>query len=184
MGVYLDDATDYFTVTNNIIWGIVGTDRTQSIYAKGIGNRISNNIFIISERNTAAISSFYMAEERADNHVYTHNIYYFEGAGGAIYDFYNWSDDRVAMSDYNIFWKPEGELLMAGKSPAKTLEEWRGILDRKFDQHSIVADPMFVDPDNRNYHLKPDSPALKLGFRDIDTSKIGLKEDFPERFDR
>lgn len=184
MGIYLDDATDYFTVTNNIIWGVVGTNRTQSIYAKGIGNKISNNIFILSERNSAAISSLYMAEERADNHVYTYNIYYFEGEGGAIYDFYNWSDDRVATSDYNIFWKSKGELVMAGKSPAKILEEWREILDRKFDQHSIVADPMFVDPDNRNYHLKPDSPALKLGFRDIDTSNIGLKEDFPERFER
>ena len=184
MGIYLDDATDYFTVTNNIIWEVIGKAPTTSVYAKGIGNRLDNNIFIISDKNTAAISSLFMAGERADNHVYTHNIYYFEGSEGAIYDFYNWSDDRVAESDYNIFWKPNGELVIRGQSPAKTFDEWKKILHNKYDQHSIIADPMFVDPVNRNYHLQPDSPALKLGFKDIDTSGIGLKGDFPKRFER
>ena len=80
-----------------------------------------------------------------------------------------------------LFWKPKGELAMRGQSPAKTLDEWKKILNSKYDQHSIVGDPMFVDPANRNYHLKPDSPATRLGFRDIDTSKIGLKGDFPVR---
>jgi hypothetical protein len=181
MGIYLDDATDYFTVTNNIIWGVVGKAPTTSVYAKGIGNRLDNNIFIISDKNTAGISSLFMADERADNHVYTNNIYYFEGSDGAIYDFYNWSDDRVEESNYNIYWKPNGELTMRGQSPAKSLEEWKKLQNRKYDQQSIVADPMFVDPSNRNYHLQPDSPALKLGFKDIDTSEIGLKDDFPNR---
>jgi hypothetical protein len=43
---------------------------------------------------------------------------------------------------------------------------------------------LFVDPANRNYHLKPESPALKLGFKDIDTREIGLKADYPARFER
>jgi hypothetical protein len=184
MGIYLDDATDYFTVTNNIIWEVIGKAPTSSVYAKGIGNKLDNNIFIVSDKNTAAVSSLFMADERADNHVYTHNIYYFEGSSGAIYDFYNWSEDRVTESDYNIFWKPKGDLAMNGQSPAKTFDEWKKILRNKYDQHSIVADPMFVDPANRNYHLQPDSPALKLGFKDIDTSEIGLKDDFPKRFER
>jgi hypothetical protein len=184
MGIYLDDATDYFTVTNNIVWGVVGTDLTTSVYAKGIGNKIDNNIFIVSDKNTAAISSLFMADERADSHVYTHNIYYFEGSDGAIYDFYNWSDERVAESNYNTYWKPKGELTMRGQSPAKSLEEWKKLLNGKYDQQSVVADPMFVDPSNHNYHLKPGSPALKLDFKDIDTSGIGLKDDFPKRFER
>ena len=36
-----------------------------------------------------------------------------------------------------------------------------------------VADPLFEDPENGNFTLKPESPALKLGFKPIDTSKIG-----------
>ena len=43
-----------------------------------------------------------------------------------------------------------------------------------FDSHSIVADPKFVDPANDDYELHPDSPALKLGFKPIDVSRIGL----------
>ena len=32
----------------------------------------------------------------------------------------------------------------------------------------IIADPMFVDATNQDFRLKPDSPALKLGFPAID----------------
>ncbi len=41
------------------------------------------------------------------------------------------------------------------------------------DQHSIVADPLFVDPDHADYRLRPESPALKLGFQPIPVEKIG-----------
>jgi len=184
MGIYLDDATDYFTITNNIIWGVSGTGGVTSIYAKGIGNRIENNILVVSEGMHAAISSFFMADERADTHAYARNIVYFESPDAAIYDFYNWSDDRVAVSDHNLFWNPGGAMRMAGKSPAKTYDEWSALLDGKYDQHSVVADPLFVDPQNHDYHLKPDSPARALGFEDIDTSRIGLRKDFPARFER
>ena len=184
MGMYLDDATDYFTVTNNIIYGVVGTGGVTCVYAKGIGNTFTNNIFVVSRGMSVGISSLFMADERADHHEYTRNIFCFQNPGAAIYDFYNWSDDRVAVSDHNLFWNPQGELRMAGKGPAKTYEQWRAILDNQYDQHSVVADPLFVDAPNHNYHLKPDSPALALGFKDIDTSRIGLKDDFPARFER
>ena len=36
-----------------------------------------------------------------------------------------------------------------------------------------MADPLFVDPDKDDYRLKPDSPALKLGFQPIPVDKIG-----------
>jgi len=39
--------------------------------------------------------------------------------------------------------------------------------------HSIVADPLFVNPKNDDYRLKPESPALKLGFKPIPVGKIG-----------
>jgi len=64
-----------------------------------------------------------------------------------------------------------------------SLDKWRKILDGRFDQKSIVADPLFVDLANRDFRLKPGSPALKLGFKPIDVSKIGLKADFPVRFE-
>ena len=42
-----------------------------------------------------------------------------------------------------------------------------------FDVHSVIADPMFVDPEHDDYRLKPESPAFTLGFQAIDFTKIG-----------
>ena len=53
---------------------------------------------------------------------------------------------------------------------------------RGIDAHSISADPLFVDLENGDFRLKPNSPALKLGFKPIDITKIGLTNDFPKKF--
>jgi hypothetical protein len=42
---------------------------------------------------------------------------------------------------------------------------------------SIVADPKFVDPEHGDFHLKPDSPAGKIGFVPFDYSKAGVYGD-------
>jgi len=42
------------------------------------------------------------------------------------------------------------------------------------DAGSLAVDPMFVDPANGDFRLKPDSPVLKLGFVPFDMSKVGL----------
>jgi hypothetical protein len=51
-----------------------------------------------------------------------------------------------------------------------------------FDEHSVSTDPLFQDMKNGNFLLKPYSPMLKRGFKQIDTSKIGLTADFPDRY--
>ena len=43
------------------------------------------------------------------------------------------------------------------------------------DTHSLAVDPLFVDPENGDFRLKPNSPALKLGFVPFDMSKVGLR---------
>ncbi len=45
------------------------------------------------------------------------------------------------------------------------------------DSHSIVADPLFVNPKNDDYRLKPESPAFKLGFKPIPVEQIGPYSD-------
>jgi len=49
-----------------------------------------------------------------------------------------------------------------------------GPLSRKWDVRSVQADAMFVDSANDNYDLKRGSPARKLGFKPIDSRRIGL----------
>ena len=36
-----------------------------------------------------------------------------------------------------------------------------------------LNDPLFVNAKKYDFHLRPDSPALKLGFKDIDLSTVG-----------
>jgi len=180
-GMYLDDATDYFNVTNNIIYGVHGAGGDQCIFAKGIGNRIENNILVVAAGNSAAIRNMEMGGEKCQGHVYLRNIFYFESRDGDVYGFVNWNDSRVAASDYNVFWKPAGRLSVSGGPADGSFDKWLKTLDHKFDQHSINGDPMFTDPRQRDYHLQPGSPALKVGFKDIDTSGIGLEGDFPLR---
>jgi len=51
-----------------------------------------------------------------------------------------------------------------------------------FGKNSLYADPLFVDLENGDFRLKPDSPALKRGIKSIDVSEMGLTDDFPKRF--
>ena len=55
-----------------------------------------------------------------------------------------------------------------------TWSEWQ---EMGVDQTSILDDPLFVDAANGDYRLRPDSPALKLGFKPIPVDEIGPYED-------
>ena len=56
------------------------------------------------------------------------------------------------------------------------LEQWQAM---GFDRNSVFADPMFVDPKNNDYRVKPESPALKVGFRNFEMGTWGLTSEFP-----
>lgn len=73
---------------------------------------------------------------------------------------------KQADTDYNIYYCASDPEL--GK---QMLENQQG---DGVDTHSLAVDPMFVDPANGDFRLKPDSPALKLGIVPFDVSKAGL----------
>lgn len=82
--------------------------------------------------------------------------------------------------DYNCIYAEAGLDLQVSLSlwgqPGRqaTWDEWRALGK---DAHSILADPGFLDPANHDYRLKPDSPALALGFKPIPVEQIGPYED-------
>jgi hypothetical protein len=48
--------------------------------------------------------------------------------------------------------------------------------------NGLYADPQFVDWQNADFRLKPDSPALKLAIKSLDVNEMGLTDQFPKRF--
>ena len=63
--------------------------------------------------------------------------------------------------------------LLTGPADVPPEKQWEAWKELGFDRNSVVADPRFVDADNDDYRLQPDSPALKLGFKPIPVEKIG-----------
>lgn len=55
----------------------------------------------------------------------------------------------------------------------RTFASWQ---QQGHDPEGGVADPGFVDAANGDFHLKPDSPALKMGFIPFDYSQAGVRK--------
>jgi hypothetical protein len=180
-GIYLDGGTDHLTITNNIIYGVTGAGSDSCISANGVGHKFVNNIFVVEEGNFAAIHIIELHDDRTEDHEYTRNIFVFESSDSDVYFFTFWGEERVAESDYNLYWKPEGELTIGQGPGGRPFENWLSLFDGKYDQNSLMVNPQFVDLAGRDFKLKPGSPAHDLGFEEIDVSKIGLKDDFPLR---
>jgi len=73
--------------------------------------------------------------------------------------------------DYNLFKTGEPDKFIV-KDAADSLKEWN---EKGYDRHSIHGDPMFIDPDNGDFRLKADSPALKLGFKNVSMTDFGVQ---------
>lgn len=89
-------------------------------------------------------------------------------------------DFAVNEWDYNLIYAAAGlelridlNLTTEGHS-LLTWDQWR---ERGKDQHSQLGDPLFVDPANNDFRLRPNSPALALGFKPIPVEKIGPYQD-------
>ena len=82
----------------------------------------------------------------------------------------NWDNGRVFLAD-NVYWRPGGEIPEFAGNP------WAAWQFLGRDTLSVVADPLFVAPEKGDWSLKPESPALKLGFQPFDWKKAGVTGD-------
>ena len=75
--------------------------------------------------------------------------------------------NRNCVYDHNLYWNVSGEPLLFGD---KGWSEWQA---SGKDIHSVVADPLFVDPEQGDFRLRPGSPAAQIGFEPWDLSDVG-----------
>jgi hypothetical protein len=100
--------------------------------------------------------------------------------------------------DYNCFYSDRGEFVarVTTRSEGQFTEDWDSEANQMqarkyslaewqtlgFDRHSVFADPLFVDPEKGDYRVRPESPALELGFENFDMDNFGLSQDFPDQW--
>ncbi len=171
-GIYLGCETRNTRVENNVVYNTLAG---QLIWYKNRNNLVQNNIFVDGRRTQIYYSN--QGDLRHENVKFLRNIICYTGPDAALFQV-NLIGSMPAESDYNVIFHASGkEFIIKGAPEAGTLKEWQ---ESGFDTHSVVADPLFVDAANNDYSLKPDSPALKLGFKPIDISKVGLRGREPE----
>ena len=183
-GIYMDGFASNCFVYGNIIvrGGWEGGIRLNG----GKNNIIENNIIVDGKRQLGTGSGWseyapQMANSLRGNR-YCRNIFYRSEVDGInMYNLKCWVDDRVlAECDYNLFFNADGDEYTVrlvtdpdGEVIPLSLSEWQGM---GYDTHSVTADPLFVDLEHGDYRLKPESPALALGFQQIDVSRIGPRD--------
>ncbi len=165
-GIYLDDDSSHAQVYGNIC---VRNYRGGVVIHRGQKNVIENNIFVDS--NLAEAEFMDWGGQMVGN-VFRRNICYRVKGAGDMIRFtgpFGWTDQVLAECDRNLYWNAADEpsFTFGGKS----LEQWR---EMGYDEHTVVADPMFRAPENDDYTLDAKSPAFELGFQAIPVARIGL----------
>ncbi len=199
--IFLDDACHHVKVTNNIVYDENAVAVNASTFVKSIDNYVVNNIFDVSyAKNGAADIQPFICP--AGGSVFKNNIVY-SGSDGILNDdgslvdgenngriMYVLDDsanggkvsafDSLDEMGKNLYFNAKGATQFKIDGKLISLEEWQNYEKNthKYESDSIIADPMFVDPDNKNYNLKENSPAFELGFKAIDASTVGLLPDF------
>jgi parallel beta-helix repeat protein len=157
-GIYTDEGSSDIVIENNIVYRCEDGGFHQNY---GEANIVRNNIFGLA--GTAQLR-----RTRNENHLsftFEDNLVYWDE--GKLLDG-SWEDNNYRF-DRNLYYSVGWPVEFSKWS----FEEWQ---KRGQDIHSLIANPLFVDPQHGDFSLESGSPATKVGFKAIDLSKAG-----PER---
>jgi len=158
-GIYTDEGSHYMLIQKNLVYrcqdGALFAHHNQNITAE-------NNIFAFSlaaQIDRGGIGGFELACRR-------NLIYYKEGKAIGTYGIGN-SGPNVCAFDHNVYWNASGKPVLFG---TMSLSEWQATGQ---DKDSLIADPLFVEPDKGDFRLGQGSPAAKIGFESWDLTAVG-----------
>ena len=156
-GIHSDEGSSNLTIENNVVYN---TTSGGFDHYYGNTNYVRNNIFAFSRDGQINLTNTRDAMpvifER--NIVVTNNGVPFAN---------NWDIANI-WQDYNCYWDTEDCEPDFGNG---TFSEWQA---KGKDVHSVFADPLFEDLSAYDFSLRPESPALALGFLPIDVASAGL----------
>jgi hypothetical protein len=160
-GLYTDEGSYDVRMEHNLVYNCRNAGFHQHY---GKENVIRNNIFagnLLSQ----------MQVTRVEDHrsfSFTNNIIYY--TSGMLY--MSMGKDRwknvKAHIDYNCYWNAHGE---TPDFAEMSFNEWQK-LGR--DKHSLITDPLFVDPEQFDFRFRNLSVAGKIKFKPFDYTKAGV----------
>ena len=176
-GFRTDDWQDETYIRNNIVWNCGG-----SAYIFKGHNYLENNIAVNASK--AVHLRAFPQQTFKEGAVIRNNIFTSGSREFIVYKPTGWPrhmnlhrPGRDLMPyeyevDYNVYWYPGAE---------EFLEEQKS---NGIEEHTVAADPLFKNPETGDFSLKKDSPALKLGFKEIDSrpESFGITSAYPEKF--
>ncbi len=178
-GLYTDEGSADVVMENNLVHDTWNAGFHQHY---GYFNKVRNNIFAFG--HTAQIQRSRNEARLTFN--YEHNIVVWDPAsplldGGD----WNWKffekTDRGDPKDSlifrkNLYWPTDGKIPEHLTKTFFTWDEWRKM---GRDAGSLFADPLFEDLTKRDFRLKPNSPASKIGFKPWDLTTAGVRKTDP-----
>lgn len=139
-------------------------------------NRVINNYVI----DVLAEGYFRMSASRGDccavdGSLIERNIFYSPNGAVVFYTYVGGRPQQLATSkvERNLYYA-------AGVEEASTPKFLEALQALGVARNDVYADPMFSNLRHVDFRLKPDSPALKMGIKQIDLKGVGLSKDFPK----
>lgn len=163
-GIYPDAGSSYLTIDSNLVHDTEDGGLHMHCYSQPHDDVVTNNIFAYSEAYQMIRGNQLDPKEGLHVELERNIICHEKGRlyGGS------WTKDGKFSTDRNLLWGHGKECSFNGNN----LKMWR---ETGRDVNSVVADPKFVDADNRDFHLLSDSPALALGFNPFPYEQAGIQ---------
>jgi parallel beta-helix repeat protein len=191
-GIYLDDYLSNNTIFGNLVYRAY--NGCLNLHG-GWNNTVENNIFVDGARSQVQFSNMLRnqptlsgatgkdapgtGEWAMSGIVLRCNILVSVQPQAKIYAGSGFEDRTISETDSNLAWN-QGQPIQIGIPDYASEDAWGSWQATGRDVHSLVADPLFVDPAHDDYRLRPGSPALKLGFKPLPIGEMGLVQS-PER---
>lgn len=157
-GIYLDEGSSHIVVQNNLVYNCKSSGFHQHY---GRDNVIKNNIFANQLLSQLEISK----KETHNSFYFTNNIVYFKR--GVLSHNSGWRSANF-IANNNLFWDSRKNIRFYNMD----FEEWKKTTQK--DENSVIADPLFADPDNDDFRFKSRQNIEKINFIPFDYSKAGV----------
>jgi len=158
-GIYPDEGSSEIVIENNLVYRC-----SSSPFFAHINRKITvqNNIFAFGEQCQVERAGATSGPEQ--EYAFLRNlVYYRQGQLVGYWD----TQNRNFAYEGNLYWNASGASVTFSN---KTFAEWQAAGQ---DKDSLIADPLFVDPEHGDFRLRPGSPAAQIGFEPWDLSDVG-----------